>query len=196
MLRAHRSKSGPVGGPLIQGYNAWDGGISMAGPGGPVDQKPAGTGVVKGQTRSERRRAAAGITAAAGPAGRASSRSRRAADDGTAGRRKQRPAGVRSRDGATAVASGQPGAPSVSHRVAVPRHWAVRDLVEPKVTRYSAYPLFSSLDLRPRRSLTRCGADSESNAPLLVLSNASIAVLKVFPPTHPRFYTSYLLISS
>jgi hypothetical protein len=63
----------------------------------------------QGQTRSKEVAGAADTTAAAGPAGLIRSQSRRAADAGTAGRRKQRPAGARSRDGAPAEAVGQPG---------------------------------------------------------------------------------------
>ena len=113
MCWTRRSKSGSDSGPDLQGHNTWVGGSSVTSQAG---QWSRGLLAME-RSRPDSEQVAAGAadtTSAAGPAGLIRSQSRRAADVGAAGRRKQRPAGARPRDGVQAEAVGSPG--TVSHR--------------------------------------------------------------------------------
>ena len=133
-----RSKSGWDSGPDIQGYRTWVSGVSGR-SGGTVKQRPAGSGMSKarlgaiGGGRSRHH-------CCCGP-GRphtlAVTEGRRRQHGGT----KESEAGRRSVTGRCAGRGSESArAPSVSHRAAVPRHWAVRDVIGSKVMRYSVHP--------------------------------------------------------
>ena len=188
-----RSKSGSDSGPDIQGHKTWVVGISGR-SGGTVKQRPAGSGMSKARlgARGGGRSRHHCCRGPGRPYTLAVAEGRRRRHGGT----KEAEAGRRSVTGRCARrGSGSARAPSVSHRAAVPRHWAVRDLIWSKVTRYSVHPFPTRITTIP--ALTnlvqrRLGVSAQADGCVTKFRTCIARAAESFsPPTHPGIYTSF-----